>query len=261
MCSWLTRSLQGLVAIHQAGFIHLDLKPANIFITFDGYLKIGDFGMATRWPAPKGIEGEGDREYIGPEILLGQFDKPADIFALGLIVLEMACNVFLPDNGPTWQALRNGDMTTVPPLTCGEAGAIVRDANGVPIEHESGLSQAADDQGTGLGISAGRRASVTFEAMTHDPSNLFGSQKRTELQDPPTFMTDPSDPHSLDSLVKWMIQPNPADRPTAEQLLAWEPVSWVSSRRAAGATVFEGNWGPQVSPSVQELVDTEMTDV
>ncbi|KAJ4302362.1 mitosis inhibitor protein kinase swe1 [Collariella sp. IMI 366227] len=204
----LLETAQGLLAIHQAGFIHLDIKPANIFITFDGYLKIGDFGMATTWPAPKGIEGEGDREYIGPEILLGRYDQPADIFALGLIILEIACNVFLPDNGPTWQALRNGDLSTVPTLTCGEAGAI-----------------------------------------------------RAELQDPPSFMLDPNDPLSLDKIVTWMIQPNPADRPTAEQLLVSEPVAWISNRRTAGATVFEGNWGPQIGLSVDELVDTEMTDV
>lgn len=62
-------------------------------------MKIADFGMASPWPAQPGIEGEGDREYIGPEILKGQFDKPADIFALGLIILEIAGNVQLPDNG------------------------------------------------------------------------------------------------------------------------------------------------------------------
>jgi mitosis inhibitor protein kinase SWE1 len=97
--------------------------------------------------------------------------------------------------------------------------------------------------------------------MTHNASNLFGAQKRTELQHPPSFMLDPSDPHSLDNLVRWMIEPNAADRPTAEQVLASEPVTWISDHRTAGATVFEGNWGPQAGPSVDELVDTEMMDV
>lgn len=217
--------------------------------------------MATRWPAAKGIEGEGDREYIGPEILLGQYDKPADIFALGLIILEIACNVFLPDNGPVWQALRSGDLSAVPALTCGEAGTVDRDANGVPIEHESTISRVSDDTEIGLGINESRRGSFPFEAMTHNASNLFGNQKRTELRNPPSFMMDAEDQHSLDNIVKWMIQPNPVDRPTADQLLASEPVSWISSRRVAGATVYEGNWGPQVGPSVEELVDTEMTDV
>ncbi|KAK3942274.1 hypothetical protein QBC46DRAFT_78305 [Diplogelasinospora grovesii] len=256
---------QGLAAIHDAGFIHLDIKPANIFITFDGYLKIGDFGMAAQWPAPKGIEGEGDREYIGPEILLGNYDKPADIFALGLIILEIACNVYLPDNGPMWQALRSGDLTCVPSLTCSEASALVRDANGIPIEHDSGISQVQDDDDdllASLGIAMhGKRRAFPFEAMTHDPSNLFGAQKRSELQDPPRFMTVADDPHSLDSIVRWMIQPDPSSRPTAHALLSSEPVSWVSNRRIAGATVYEGNWGPRNPPTSMEVIDTEMTDV
>ncbi len=255
---------QGLAAIHNAGFIHLDLKPANIFITFDGYLKIGDFGLAAQWPAEKGIDGEGDREYIAPEILLGQYDKPADIFALGLIILEIACNVFLPDNGPTWQALRSGDLSIVPSLTNSDAIAVVRDANGIPIEHDTGISPPIGteqmDTAMGLGANAKRRG-FPFESMTHDPSNLFGAQKRNELRNPPAFMTDLNHPSSLDNMAKWMIQPYPAERPTAQQLLESGSLSWVSGRKAAGATVYEGNWGPQASPSMEELVDTEMTDV
>ncbi|KAM7196531.1 mitosis inhibitor protein kinase [Naviculisporaceae sp. PSN 640] len=247
----LLETAQGLAAIHDAGFIHLDLKPANIFINFNGSLKIGDFGMATTWPAPKGIEGEGDREYIGPEILRGQYDKPADIFSLGLIVLEIACNVFLPDNGPTWQALRSGDLSAVPTLTVGQEAVIRRDANGMPLD-----PTREDELRATLGITNSR-----FNSTTHDPSNLFSPLRKTELEAPPSFMADPKDPDSLDSVVQWMIQPNPCDRPTAQQLLCSEPVLWVMNRRLAGATVYEGNWGPVPFPVDDELVDTEMTDV
>ncbi|KAL1840970.1 hypothetical protein VTJ49DRAFT_7576 [Mycothermus thermophilus] len=244
----LLETAQGLSAIHEAGFIHLDIKPANILITFDGYLKIGDFGLATSWPAAKGIEGEGDRAYLAPEILNGQYDKPADVFSLGLMILEVACNVFLPENGAAWTALRVADFSGVPYLTSGEAGALARDANGLPLESDSGVDVTHD-------------SSFVFGSMTYDASNLFGAPKRAELQRPPSFMLDPLDPNSLDNLILWILQPNPADRPTAEQILAFESVAWISARRAAGATVFEGNWGPQVSPSVvEELVDTEMTD-
>ncbi|KAK4463388.1 mitosis inhibitor protein kinase [Cladorrhinum samala] len=238
---------EGLAAIHDAGYIHLDIKPENVLVSFDGSLKIADFGMATTWPAPKGIEGEGDRKYISPEILHGQYDKPADIFALGLIIFEIACNVELPENGPIWQALRNADMSAVPQLTCPEAASILRDVNGLPIEHSSPIQQV---QVSGV---------FPFETPTHDPSNLFGSPKRTELRHPPKFMEDFDNPHSLDNTAKWMIQPNPADRPTAQQLLSSPPVSWVAKRRRCGATVYEGNWGPHVGSAVEGLVETEMS--
>lgn len=79
---------QGLRFIHDAGIIHLDLKPANIFVTGEGRFKIGDFGMASVWPRPTqgasagtgSFEREGDKVYLAPEVLQGFYGKAADIF-------------------------------------------------------------------------------------------------------------------------------------------------------------------------------------
>jgi mitosis inhibitor protein kinase SWE1 len=261
----LANEIQGLKHIHDCGYMHLDLKPANIFITFEGILKIGDFGMATAWPAQPGIEGEGDREYIGPEILMGKYDKPADVFALGLIMLEIAGNVQLPDNGPTWQRLRSGDMSDVPSLTSSNGSSILRDATGIPVE-ESEISidsYASDDEietdfGSPTLASRKRNALTSSKSFSHDPGNLFGSMRRGELHHAPLFMRDMYHDHALDRIVKWMISPLPADRPIIDQVLQSDGLRWVEARRRAGATVFEGNWGPD---DVVLADDAEMMDV
>ncbi|KAF6760196.1 other/WEE protein kinase [Ephemerocybe angulata] len=114
----------GLEFIHDAGVIHLDLKPSNVFITKEGQLKIGDFGMASIWPrlpAPRefalegsgGFEREGDKLYLAPEILQGRYSKAADVFSFGMTILETASNIMVPDQGESWHRLRQEDFSQV----------------------------------------------------------------------------------------------------------------------------------------------------
>ncbi|KAM0555029.1 hypothetical protein ACHAPJ_006377 [Fusarium lateritium] len=234
----------GLKDIHEAGFMHLDLKPANILVTFEGVLKIGDFGLAQSCSSAEGVDVEGDREYMAPEMLKGKSCQSADVFSLGLIILETAANVVLPDNGPTWIALRSGDLSEVPSLTWTPSSEVQRDATGNPTE-------------------AIHSDEFTSE-KTHDPSNLFGSFKRSELQQPPEFMVNPHHSSSLDSIVRWMTAQEPNERPSVQHVLEIEGMQWVGHHRAAPATVYEGNWGPaEIFPvSIAEGdSDTEMTDV
>lgn len=243
---------QGIKSIHDANLIHLDLKPANVFIDWEGVLKIGDFGMASAWPAPPGLDGEGDREYIGPEVLSGRFDKPADIFALGMIMLEIAGNIVLPDNGVSWQRLRHGDLSDLPSLTWTSDSSLVRDESGDPVEmlngqsHDSLVTSEFDDDDD-----------LDFLCK---PTPKPKMDRARELVQPPNFMVDPSDPGSLDMMVQWMIHPDPDARPTIDQLLAAPGVQWVQHRRRAGASVYEGNWGPADDVLGPEQ-DVEMTDI
>ncbi|OAX44090.1 hypothetical protein K503DRAFT_861674 [Rhizopogon vinicolor AM-OR11-026] len=102
----------GLRFIHEAGIIHLDLKPANIFLTREGRFKIGDFGMASVWPRPGGaFEREGDKLYLARELLQGKYGKAADIFSLGMTMLETATNIVVPDQGDGWHRLRQEDFS------------------------------------------------------------------------------------------------------------------------------------------------------
>lgn len=209
--------------------------------------------MATRWPAEDGIDGEGDREYIGPEILMGRYDKPADIFSLGLIMFEIAGNVELPDNGLSWQKLRNGDMSDVPSLTWSSGSGVFRDASGNPVSEEPSFEElcTSDFGDVDLG-------EYSFGGHKSRERSALRVPRSGELVDPPSFMVDANHEQALDKIVGWMISPDPLNRPTADQVLATFGVQFVERRRRAGATIFEGNWGP-----ADEILaeDAEMIDV
>ncbi|KAH7983926.1 hypothetical protein HPB52_015334 [Rhipicephalus sanguineus] len=100
-----------LVVKHMHGhdLAHLDIKPENIFISKDGYYKLGDFGLVLDLNQDNSSEPrDGDPRYLAPELMDGNFTKAADIFSLGITVLELACDLELPSGGESWHALRSG---------------------------------------------------------------------------------------------------------------------------------------------------------
>jgi len=108
--------VQGLSHIHAAGYTHFDLKPANIFVTDDKGLKIGDFGIAVNhldgemaWS--RGERDDGDPIYMPPELLNTDYIGPkVDIFSAGMTMLDLVSGRELPGQGPNWHTLRQGSL-------------------------------------------------------------------------------------------------------------------------------------------------------
>lgn len=90
--------LSALEHLHSNGFVHLDLKPANVLITDSGRLKLGDFGLLLELKQKntdlvqekvKEDVQEGDPRYMAPELLRGEYGPAADVFRYRYHKLEM----------------------------------------------------------------------------------------------------------------------------------------------------------------------------
>uniref|UniRef100_G1RED0 Membrane-associated tyrosine- and threonine-specific cdc2-inhibitory kinase n=1 Tax=Nomascus leucogenys TaxID=61853 RepID=G1RED0_NOMLE len=115
---YLRDTLLALAHLHGQGMKHLDVKPANIFLGPRGRCKLGDFGLLVELgTAGAGEVQEGDPRYMAPELLQGSYGTAADVFSLGLTILEVACNMELPHGGEGWQQLRQGYLP--PEFTAG----------------------------------------------------------------------------------------------------------------------------------------------
>ncbi len=85
----LRKVLMGLAVIHEAGYLHADIKPSNIMIDRNGGVKLVDFGRAVGIGEPITIL-IGSPLYMAPETHRLEPGYPqADIFGAGLVFFEM----------------------------------------------------------------------------------------------------------------------------------------------------------------------------
>jgi len=85
------------------GLVHRDVNPANLFVTYDGVVKLLDFGIVKNSSGPQrtapGIF-KGTYGYCAPEqVVGGAIDRQTDVFCLGIVFWELLTGRRLFDDG------------------------------------------------------------------------------------------------------------------------------------------------------------------
>ena len=100
------------------GLVHRDVSPSNLFVTYDGEVKVLDFGVATaanRLTRTATGQVKGKFSYMSPEQCLGEsLDRRTDVFALGVVLYELTTGLRLFKRVNELLVLRAVTQETVP---------------------------------------------------------------------------------------------------------------------------------------------------
>ncbi|MGI6644390.1 MAG: serine/threonine-protein kinase [Bacilli bacterium] len=85
---------QAIIVTHDAGVIHADIKPSNIYIMADGTIKLGDFGIAASIEQSTSDKQSetiiGSTQYLAPEVCLGHPNTvQSDIYSLCVTFFQL----------------------------------------------------------------------------------------------------------------------------------------------------------------------------
>jgi serine/threonine-protein kinase len=166
------------------GIVHRDISPPNILISWNGEVKLTDFGLAkasTQLESTDPGVVKGKFAYLSPEAANGrEVDARADLFAVGIIAFEMLTGrrLFLGESDyDTVERVRRADvpsMREINPEIPGELERIIMKALARDPEHR--FDHASDFAEELLGFLFSRSLKVS----SRDLSELLSDLRRTE---------------------------------------------------------------------------------
>lgn len=128
--------------------VHRDVNPTNVFVSFDGQVKLIDFGLAMKTASsivPRARRVEGKLGYMAPEQAAGRYvDRRADVYSVGVML---------------WEAIAGRSLYE------GKAGSDILNqlASGEPVPPPNGMREGP----------AALANEITLKALAFDPEDRF----------------------------------------------------------------------------------------
>ena len=271
----------GLDAIHAAGLVHRDVKPANVLLSGEEgseHAYITDFGVARNVATNSGLTQTGrfvgTLDYVAPEqISGGQADARVDVYALGCLLFKLLTGeVPFPREGEAARLYAHlNDPPPAPSLYVPAVGMALDDVVARAMSKQPGdrypsagdLGRAAVAALSGAPVAIPERTVATGAAATVEPETVVPEETVAPTQptrettppeiEQPTEPAEPTAPGRLD--------PEPAtDRPKRNPLLIGGILAAVAIAAVLAVVLSSGGGGgdgtTSADPTTQEPVDT-----
>ncbi|MFJ4280662.1 serine/threonine-protein kinase [Streptomyces massasporeus] len=179
---------EALAHTHEVGIVHRDVKPSNILLDSAGHPHLTDFGISRLLDATtRTATGTmtGTAAYLSPEQVLGHpVGRPADIYALGLVLLECLTGRLEYGGGPLEAAIaRLHRPPVLPDALPDDFAGLLRDMTSL----EEQIRPTARDCAQALTRLVGTGAAAPVAAVARPAPRRTSQHRRSRRQHTPEF--------------------------------------------------------------------------